>query len=47
MMGKTIYNDTYQFGQDKKIDISTIPSGQYILTIIAEEGRGSKMFVKQ
>jgi hypothetical protein len=47
MLGRTIYNDEMRLDQERTIDVSKLQSGQYILTITTQEGRISKIFVKQ
>jgi len=47
MMGRTVYNSSLQLDKEMSLDISSLVSGQYVLSIITEEGRGSKIFVKQ
>ena len=47
MMGRTVYDNSLQLEKEMTLDISPLASGQYVLSIITEEGRGSKIFVKQ
>ena len=47
VMGRVIYNDILFFGKEKTIDVSSLPQGQYILTVTSKDGVGSKSFVKQ
>ena len=47
MMGRTVYNNSWQLEKEMSLDISSLTSGQYVLSIITEQGRGSKIFVKQ
>jgi len=47
MMGRTIYNNSTHIENENSIDISSLSSGQYVLSVTTEEGSGSKIFVKQ
>ncbi len=47
MMGRIVYNDSVQLEKQASLDISSLATGQYVISIITEEGRGSKIFVKQ
>lgn len=44
MMGRIVYSEQYRLNE--KIDISALPQGQYVLSVIYEGTQGSKMFVK-
>jgi len=47
MMGRTVLNDSVQLENETALDISTLAAGQYVVSIITEQGSGSKIFVKQ
>lgn len=46
MMGRLVYQASKRLDDETSIDISSLTSGQYVLSVISEEGRGSKMFIK-
>ncbi|MEM9545748.1 MAG: M4 family metallopeptidase [Bacteroidota bacterium] len=47
MMGRTVYNTARQLQSDTSLDVSPLPAGQYVLTILTKEGSSSKVFVKR
>lgn len=47
MMGRTVYNDALNINNEQTIDISSLGSGQYVLSMLTKEGRASRIFIKQ
>ncbi len=47
MMGRIVFDDFIQLEKETILDISHLTAGQYVISVITDQGSGSRIFVKQ